>query len=259
MKTIFKILAIGCMTTGCRIFFQLLMPERAQSVLQPSFFVKQGLLPLAFTLIAILAYSLFAGFFLLVKNNIPGRIRQQGLTYAFVLSLLWSVYLFEPLPHATSLFLDSLAYVVADSLSFIIMGLLLGYFFKSTEKSYENEKLSRLFVNPRLVMPIVCFVLGRIILYQVFRIYSDYARQTGKTMIWCLVVGFVSSLVLIWLQQHTCSIKNALLIYAVNLIFFNGFMLLVFEFPMVDLLLRTSMDILTISVGSCLMNRLAYH
>ncbi|MDR0879180.1 MAG: hypothetical protein LBN09_00580 [Clostridioides sp.] len=247
MKAFFKIFAIGLITTIFRIVTQLLMPSSTQTVLSPSLFVKDGTLPLAFSALAIVAYSVIAAMFLLVKSGISGTSMKQGLKYAIALSFLWSVYLFEPLPHATSILKDSVAYILADSISLIIMGLLLGVFFKSEEKIHgdriNNQTLILLFV------PTMLFVLGRLIQYKVLGIYSLFDAEPLKTFIWCIAVGIISSLVVNWLVKQGKLVSKGLFIYAVNLTFFNSFMLLVFDFNVVDLVLRTGIDIVAISVG----------
>ncbi|MDR0824499.1 MAG: hypothetical protein LBN74_05355 [Prevotella sp.] len=247
MKNFFKILLIGVITTIFRIVIQLFIPSSTQTVLSPSLFVKDGTLPLAFSALAIVAYSLIAAMFLLVKSGISGTSMKQGLKYAVSLSFLWSVYLFEPLPHATSILKDSIAYVLADSISLIIMGLLLGVFFKS-EEVIHGDRINNLILI-LLFVPTILFVLGRLIQYKVLGIYSSFDGEPLKTILWCITVGVVSSLVVNFLSKQGKSVSKGLFIYAVNLIFFNSFMLLVFDFSVVDLTLRTGIDIVAISVG----------
>ncbi|MDR0922356.1 MAG: hypothetical protein LBM95_08240 [Lactobacillales bacterium] len=253
MKNFFKILLIGLITTIFRIVIQLLMPSSTQTVLSPSQFVKDGTLPLAFSALAIVAYSVIAAMFLLVKSGISGTSMKQGLKYAVSLSFLWSVYLFEPLPHSISILKDSIAYVLTDSISLILMGLLLGVFFKSEEKIHgdriNNQTLLLLFV------PTILFVLGRLIQYKVLGIYSSFDGEPLKTILWCITVGVVSSLVVSWLVKQGGSVSKGLFIYAMNLFFFNSFMLLVFDFSVVDLTLRTGIDIVAISIGIIVISR----
>lgn len=248
MKVFLKLLATGILTTICRIIFQLLLPSSTQTVLEPSIFVKNGTLPLAFSLLAIFAYSSIAGLFLLVQSGISGTSNQQGMKYALALNLVWAVYLFEPLAHATSIMLDSVAYVIADGISLFIMGFLLGVFFKCDEKVNSAVKDHKTIIL--VVIPIILFVLGRVILYKVVNIYAVFNTQPLKTFVWCTIVGLVTSLVVIWLTKQGQSIVKALLIYAINLIFFNSFMLLVFDFSMIDLAFRTGVDIMAISIGA---------
>lgn len=69
MKNLFKILLIGFITTIFRIIGQSLIPAGEQSVLSPSWFVENGMLPLAFSIYDVLAYYLIAAMFLLIRNQ----------------------------------------------------------------------------------------------------------------------------------------------------------------------------------------------
>lgn len=73
MKNILKLIIVGVITTISRIIGQLLIPAGELAVLQPSIFVKNGTMPLAFTLYGIFAYSIIASMFLLIRNQLTGN------------------------------------------------------------------------------------------------------------------------------------------------------------------------------------------
>ena len=62
-----KLLLIGLLTTIVRIVGQLFMPAGTQDVLKPSIYVNNGTMPMAFTIYGILAYTIIAFMFLIVK------------------------------------------------------------------------------------------------------------------------------------------------------------------------------------------------
>ena len=99
IKTGGKLLLIGVLTTIVRIIGQLLIPAGTQDVLKPSVFVNNGTMPIAFTIYGILAYTIIAFMFLLVKDKISGNRAIRGLKYSISCCLVWVVYLLEPLPH----------------------------------------------------------------------------------------------------------------------------------------------------------------
>ena len=123
-KCILKIFFIGVMTTFSRIIGQLLIPPGEQSVLPSSVFVINGTMPLAFSVYGVSAYSLIAAMFLLVHNQLSGSRVVQGLKYSVACSLIWIVYLLEPLRHAAPL--DRITYPLADTFSLLVMGALVG-------------------------------------------------------------------------------------------------------------------------------------
>lgn len=109
-----RLLAIGTVTTLARIVLQLLIPPGEQAVLEPSVFVMEGTMPVVFTVYGIFVYTALAALFLIIAPRMDGSAVSQGLRFGTALSLLWIVYLLEPLPHAAPL--DRITYPVADSL-----------------------------------------------------------------------------------------------------------------------------------------------
>ena len=84
--------------TIVRIIGQLFIPAGTQDVLKPSIYVNNGTMPMAFTIYGILAYTIIAFMFLLVKDKISGSRAIRGLKYSISCCLVWVVYLLEPLP-----------------------------------------------------------------------------------------------------------------------------------------------------------------
>ena len=120
MKTIFKVVIVGIITTIFRIIGQLLIPAGSQNVLLPSIFVKNGTMPLAFSIYGVFAYSLIAMMFLLISNQLSGNKIIQGLKYGGFCCCIWIVYLLEPLPHVSPI--DRITYPATDGLALIVMG-----------------------------------------------------------------------------------------------------------------------------------------
>lgn len=252
VKNILKILLIGLVTTIVRIIGQLSIPAGEQTVLAPSVFAQNGTMPLAFTVYGIFAYSLIASLFLLIRNQLGGNQLFQGLKYGLSCCAVWIVCLLEPLPHVAAI--DRITYPVADSLALIVMGLLLGWLFGNPARRAVREKL------PFLVLPVLavtgCFFAGRMIQYLIFGIYSSFDEKPLETVLWSLLTGITISCVMAWLNLYIRSgnrIKRAFilggLLFGVNLVLFNFFMPLVFAADIPDLILRSFIDILVVTVG----------
>ena len=252
IKNILKILLIGFATTIIRIIGQLSIPAGEQTVLAPSIFAQNGTMPLAFTVYGIFAYSLIAALFLLIRDRMAGNRILQGLKYGLVCCAVWIVYLLEPLPHVAVL--DRITYPIADSVALIIMGLMLGWLFGKSKCSAGWQKTA-FSVFPVLTVT-VCFFAGRMIQYFIFDTYSSFDEKTLETVLWCLLTGIVISCVMVWLNLHISNgnrIKRAMilgcLLFGVDLILFNFFMPLVFSADIPDLVLRTFVDILAVTLG----------
>ena len=209
-------------------------------------------MPLAFTIYGIFAYSLIASLFLLIRDRLSGNRILRGLKYAFSCCAVWIVYLLEPLPHVAAI--DRITYPVADSLALIVMGLLLGWLFGKSKCLLGRQKTAFPILSALTVT--ACFFAGRMIQYLILGIYSSFDEKPLETVLWCLLTGISISCVMVWLNRYVDSggrIKRALilgsLLFGVNLVLFNFFMPLVFDADIPDLLLRTLIDILTVTLG----------
>lgn len=253
MKTILKILLIGIITTFCRIIGQMLIPDGTQTVLEPSVFVIQGTMPIAFCLYGAFAYSIIASLFLLIRDNLSGNKLIKGLKYGVSCSAIWIIYLFEPLPHVSSI--DKITYPLADGIALVVMGLLLGLFLgQTTTKEKKPYPFSKAIVS--LLTITVLFVAGRMLQYLILHIYSSFDIKASATVLWSVITGFVISVVLLWLSQYIdyrgrihYGFIIGVVLFGVDLLLFNFFMPLVFDANIPDLIVRTLIDVITVTVG----------
>jgi hypothetical protein len=264
MIKILKIILIGILTTAFRMVEQFLLPSgSSQNVLKPSIFVNNGTMPIAFTIYGIIAYSIIASIYLKIEKNISGKKLMKGLKYGIVCSLLWCIYLLEPLPHVGTN--DILTYPIADSLALCFMGLLLGLLL--SKKNLQTRKLPSIqTMYLESILIILCFFVGRIIQYVYVDIYSSYNTKPIHTIIWALFTGMIIAIVTLWFRSHYSNNdksdyndksddqwKNSLVVgvlfYGMNLLLFNFFMPIVFRTDVIDLFIRTIIDIITVTFG----------
>lgn len=252
MKSILKIILVGIATTICRIIGQFLIPAGEQSVLEPSAFANDGTMPLMFTIYGIFAYSLIASMYLFVRNQLTGKRVWQGLKYGISCCAIWVVYLLEPLPHVAPL--DRITYPIADGVALLVMGVMVGFLFGKTKSDIvKKEKYNDIIP---LIFIASCFVIGRLVQYFMFDIYSSFDSKRLETIVWCILTGFVVACVMIWLNRYVkgnSRVAKALilggLLFGLNLTLFNFFMPLVFKADIPDLILRTSIDFSTVMLG----------
>jgi hypothetical protein len=264
MRTVLKVLAVGVATTVFRIAIQMVMPQAEQNVLEPSVFVTNGTLPLAFSVYALFVYGILAAAFLIFSHGIAGSRIVRGLKYGAALAFIWAVFLFEQLPHGTSILLDNVLYALVDGLALLIMGLLIGLLF--TDENYGDENFqSAASITSKSTLAktavwvsitVAVFVLGRLLQYNVFGTYSSFETKPAVTILWCIGAGAVSAEVTIWLRNRAAAtgryhhpLAIACSLFAVNLAFFNFFMPLVLDVSILDLLIRTGVDIAAIAFG----------
>lgn len=256
MKKVWKIILVGFLTTIFRICAQLLIPASDSNGLTPSVFVKNGTFELVFTVYAILVYTLIAAMFLIIRNNLNGSKIMQGLKYGLAFSVIWVVYLLEPLPHVIASahsVVTVLSYPIADGIGLIVLGLLVGALLGETRPSIAKKKT-------KCVIPIViitsCFVIGRVLQYYVFNLNSSIHINPLLTMVWTISIGLVSSCVMVYFNQYI-AVKNRVsraillggIMFGLNLLLFNCFMFIVAEIDIADIGIRTVVDMVAVSVG----------
>lgn len=252
-KKFFTVLLIGFLTTVVRVVGQLLIPSGIQTFLEPSIFVTNGTLPLVFALYGTFAFSLIAALFLLLTPYIPGKRLSQGLKFGMAFILIWIVYLLEPLPHAAPI--DRITYPIADGFALLVLGLLAGALLgKDVKRTNTTGMSKRLSISGSVLA--VFFVIGRLIQYYYFEIYSSFAEKPGQTIAWSVLTGLVIACVLTWFMvtlPNKGRVNNAvvvgLILFGTNLILFNFFIPLVFDADMPDLILRTAVDIVAVVLG----------
>lgn len=257
LKTLSKIMFIGLMTTAARILGQMAIPPASQSTLPPSFLAENGIMPLAFTIYGFFAYSAICSMFLLIRKRLYGNRIIQGLQYGFCCCAIWVVYLLEPLPHVAPV--DQLTYPLADSFALVVMGILTGLLLGKTQAETSRRK------NKNTVLPVLaiaaCFVSWRTIQYLVIDIYSSFDIEPVQTIAWCFLTGLVIALIMAWINMYIdaeCRIKQSLilggLLFGLNLLLFNFFMPLVFAVDVIDLIIRTCVDIAAVTIGCLTFN-----
>lgn len=248
---------IGFLTT-LRAGLQFLIPEGSQTVLEPSVFAEKGSMLLVFMIYGTIAYGSIAAIFLLFQKSMSGSRIKKGLKFGLLYSLLWTVYLLEPLPHTA--LMDKITYPLADSAALLGMGLLLGRFVavSSPVTKYELTRQSQ--ANVGWVAGL--FFIGRLIQYMTFHIYSSFRQSPISSLIWAMGTGIAIGLVFDYinplLDDKGVVRKSVIyggLVFGVNMFAFNFFMPLVFRVDMLDLFIRTIVDMVFVGLGAYLANR----
>lgn len=252
MQMAFKIFFVAVTTTLCRVAGQLLIPAGTQDVLAPSIFVANGTMPLAFTVYGVFAYGVIAALFFLIRRQMSGNRIVQGIKYGIFCSLLWCVYLLEPLPHVAAA--DKITYPLADTAALLVMGLLIGALCGKTK---SRAVMHHAFKDIKAGLCIAgCFAAGRALQYFVFDIYSSYSDRPKETLLWVLLTGLMIGICCVWVSGYVNQ-KNRLtkalmiggLLFGADYALFNFFMPLVFAADISDLLLRTVVDSTAVTIG----------
>jgi hypothetical protein len=221
----------------------------------PSIIARAGLLPLAFTVFGIITYGLLALVFVMIQEQIPGTKQTKGCLFGALFAVMWALYLLEPLPGNSGLSLfEFLAYPLADGVSLLFIGVLLGRFLASnTEKSNHTGIRS---IIMALIVIVLTFLTARYLYYNVFHIYSFFAKKPLETMVWATSTGIWIGIMYLSLnpgmpvrQPILRGSYFGIIIFGIDLTLFNLFLPMVFEASVIEFLVRSAMDIIPVTIG----------
>lgn len=242
--------------TIVRLALQLLMPSTGNTPLPPSAINKAGLIPIAFTLFGLLTYGLLAVVFVLIQEGLPGKKMTKGLVFGLLFGMMWAVYLFEPLPFgAGASLVDTFSYPIVDGTTIVVLGLLLGGFVGTDSPGTGKVTIS--FGTLTLLAVPVLFIVGRFLGYTVIHIYSFFTDRPLGTMLWAAETGVWIGVMYLLLRPgiaiRSPLVKAAffsVVVVGIDLLMFNFFIPIVFETDIADLLVRTAIDIASVTAGA---------
>jgi hypothetical protein len=246
---------IALSTTVFRVILQAFIPIGGNNTNTPSAIAKAGLLPLAFTLFGIITFGLLAVIFVMIQDRLPGTKMVKGFLLGLSFSGLWIVYLLEPLPSSSNMSLvDLISYPIADGLTIVFLGLILGKFLGSDSTFQRKDILSQKIMS--LVTIASFYIAARYIDYTVFKIYSSFPDKPLTTMLWTAITGIWIGIMYLLLspgiEVKTPALKAiyfSFLVFGIDYTLFNLFIPIVFEASIVEFLVRSIMDIIPVCIG----------
>ena len=140
LETFLKLIIIGILTALVRTYIQGFIPMVEEPLLWPSIFVEGGITPLAYLVFGSVFYTVVAALYLMLDKKMGGRKILKGLKFSFLLIIIWVPYLWEPLPHVTTM--DKFLYPLADGGALLVMGILLGIFVATDRRKKSEDKVA---------------------------------------------------------------------------------------------------------------------
>jgi len=247
------ILFVAALATIVRIMLQPLIPA-GESKIEPSVIADAGLLIPAFTVYAFISYIIMCYSFVMIEAGLPWSRIRKGILFGSMLGLIWVAYLYEPVPLGEGTpFIESLAYPIADGLSVLLLGVLLGRFV-ATDTTEPSPKPSWK-IQVMMLVP-VAMVVVRLFEYNIVHIYSSYANHTLETMVWVALTGICISLAYMVLRAGIPSATPAgrsiafgVFFFGIPITFVNFFVALALKINIADLAVRSALDVVAVVVG----------
>ncbi|MGA9138643.1 MAG: hypothetical protein WBZ29_00355 [Methanocella sp.] len=250
------LLAVCIAVTIVRVMLQPLIPEGENPMFTTySAIYNAGLLVPAFVVFAFVVSLLLGIVFVLIEGRLPGTRLAKGVAFGMAYGLMWAVYLLEPLTKVLEgSFFVLYGYPIVDGLTFGMLGLLLGVFVGTDSKGPAKRRIGSETLA-LLAIP-VAFVVIRLCCYAFSIIGSAFDIRPADTMLWAAGTGLWLGVMYFLLRPGVpgkSPLAKALffgpVVIGINLFFFNSFVPLVFEVDYADLILRTLVDIVSVTIG----------
>ncbi len=218
--------------------------------------VTSGLFPPLALASLVLAFGIMASVFLAIQKRLPGTKLHKGFRFGIALGGMYLVGMLEAYVVYPVALSGEIYTGLVDGSGILLMSLLLGRYL-AVDTAEANSQSRPLF--PAILIILVIYVVVRYLTYTQLQIESTYATRPVATFIWTAGMGgWIGILyILVGANLYPASpFKQALvfggLIFGLNWLIFNLFVLLFIQIPLVDLLYRSGFDALAIVLGAYL-------
>ena len=237
-----------------------LFAPRIEYAFPPSVFVEKGLFLPAASLALILWFGTLAVVFALIQNNLPGTKATKGWRYGIAFGGLCFLAIIEMSLIFNSPLVDELRTSLADGLSLLLLGLLLGLQTGTSSRDVNRQaKSSR---TSFIIIPIF-FLIGRYIGYTIFHIMSSYSEKPVGPFLWTLCIGGWAAMSYELLKEANeasrtvHAVRFGFLIFGTYWLIYNLFVLLFVDVSVLDVFVRVMIDVLSVTIGIWVVNRLS--
>ncbi|MDF2934453.1 MAG: hypothetical protein K0R36_3784 [Chryseobacterium sp.] len=248
----------------CSVFFDMILhalisPLNSSniSLLKPSIFVKNGMVVPAIIGWELLAFGVLALIFTMIQDNLPGNRRIKGFLYGLSFGGLYLIGMFESVLLFNSSLFNEFLMGLGDFVPILLMGILLGIFIGSDGTQYRKRQ------NVWSVLVIaILYIIGRYFAYSILQIESTYVIKPLGTFIWTLCQGLWVGIIFLILQTGikgksviSQGLFFGIVIFGSNWLTNHLFIAVISELSP-DLFIRAGTDILFITVGAIVCNKL---
>jgi hypothetical protein len=237
-----------------------LFAPRIEYNFHPSVFVEKGLFLPAASGALILWFGTLTIVFALIQHRLPGDRAMKGWRYGIAFGVLCFFAIFEMSLIFDSSAVDELRTSVADAISILMLGVLLGRFV-GTDSRYAGKQSQ---IGWRAIIPIpLAFIIGRYFGYGIVNIMSAYTQKPIATFLWTLGIGCSIAIAYFLLKERdrkpsaVHAFRFGFLIFGSYWLIYNLFVLVFLSVSVLDILARVIIDVLSVTVGTWVADRLS--
>lgn len=226
------------------------METSHQPTVNPSVFVKNGVLVPAVIVWELMAFSVLALVYISIQDNLNGKRWVKGLLYGLSFGGLYFIGMFEAVLLLSSNAQTELLMGLTDCATFVLSGALLGLMV-GTDSADSPKKQ-----NAWAILVIgIFYTVGRYFAYSVMHVQSAINTKPLGTLIWTISQGLWVGIIYQMLQSGTKgksvitqSVFFGVVIFGLNWLMNHLFMYVIIEFTL-DLLVRVATDVLSTILG----------
>ena len=220
-----------------------------------SYIIENGLFKPAVIGLFFITFWALAFVFVFIQDKLPGKGLLKGLRYGISFGVLWLIGMFE----MSIAFGSPLKYEffsgLCDCSSLILFGLLLGRFIATDSNRVINKKSKSGLIPVFIIAGL--FIVERYFRYFTLTQYNPgYFENSLITFTFTLSLGLWVGIMYRLLRQElseSSPVKQALwfggIVFGIDWLFYNLFLLLFFQWPLIEILLVTAFDIISVIIG----------
>lgn len=242
------------------LILHMLFARRVEYNFAPSLFIEKGLFLPVVSMALLIWFATLAIIFTLIQKNLPGTKITKGWRYAAAFGGLCFSAIIEVSLVFGSPLMKELRVSATDSVSILLLGLLLGRFTATDglhpARQLKEEKMAF------IIIPLV-FLVGRYLGHIFLLTRSAYSEKSIATFCWTLGMGGWIS-VMYWLlreYREASAIVHAVrfggLVFGSYWLIYNSFSLLFMDLSVLEVLKRVLIDIFFVSVSIGLVKKLS--
>lgn len=250
-----RIIIISIISAILDIIFHALLAPTYSYDYPPSYFVGSGLFKPAAGISLLIIFFLLSIVFIYIKDNLPGRKLSKGIRFGVSFGGLWLIGVIGMKIFFGSLLLHEFLGGLCDCASLIILSVLLGRF-TASDSSYRSEiSLGRIILAIMIIA--LFFIIGQYLAFILMSGTSYFSISGSATFIWTAVLGLWAGVVY-WLLRQGIMKKTSLImrpfyfggfIVGIDWVLFNLFVLLFVDMPILDPIILSVLNIVSIIVG----------
>jgi len=247
------LIVIGCLLVNMLLHL-VVFPLTLPSDFVPSILVERGLVPPVAGIGMLVTLGALSIVFALIQDRLVGKRFVKGLWFGIAFTGLWVLGFTEVSALSDTTLLTEVINGLPDSLTILLMSLLLGFFIARDTLVTDKKKPGNQLGGAAVVA--ATFFMGRYLSYWVFKTNSIFHPEPNAVFIWTLAMAAWIGLVYGILGNASLGhspMKRGLffigVVFGIDWLLFNLFLPIFLDIPIWNMVSRALLDLAFIGLG----------